>query len=314
MSTKVKSYIFILASFTLFAACAIMSTVSSIGRTSVDLNGYVSIEISGYSGTATAETALDESTLRGGLFNVSVSKRQAEKAGDYEWAAFIDTEDAEGSLVQIIEYGLVLDKTEEISNGDTITLTLSFSEEELKAIKKIFGVGLIFNEETLEVSGLPLREVEESDIERNLDELKDEAKEILLNASSADSESFSFIEWAISGDSLYLVYKETAVTDDETLSCYTWVCFEGACIDEDEVFSYETVSIPSSYVVGDVGFCYGYETISELESAAGISLEAEDEEEEALSEEEYEGYSELWEAFGLDEEDAESLLEEIFGS
>lgn len=109
----------------LILGISILTTLSltGCGKKSIDLNNYVSLVISGADGYATARMEIDSEGLGEALDGVEFAKNttQAEIfASPQEY------------LEVGLETGAVISKTSQITNGDSVSLTIEMDEKTLE--------------------------------------------------------------------------------------------------------------------------------------------------------------------------------------
>jgi len=146
--------------------CCFLFIFSGCGSKSVDLSGFAVISIRGYDGDASASVSVDWGAFENAILSVKEKNSLSSVAKIAE---------LEGSI------SYKLDKTESLSNGDTVTLKVSWDDSVMKKYKLKFTA----SKKALQVMGLDkLTEIDLfADIHIEYDGVAPEAKAILRNAS-----------------------------------------------------------------------------------------------------------------------------------
>ncbi len=134
------------------AAAALAALISGCGRAKVDFNDYLTLECDGYDTVGYADYNFDyERMVNENLqaFGLSENAGEMEEMGVY-------------LLIEDYVSGK-LDKTDELSNGDTVTYEWDVNDERLE---EVFPIKVTHDNKTLEISGL--KEAETFDPFQNL--------------------------------------------------------------------------------------------------------------------------------------------------
>lgn len=121
------------------AVFSIALLVTGCGRTKVDLNDYLTLECEGYDTVGKADFTFDYEKL------IDDNPKAFGLSKDYS------DEDYLGVLLSIDSYiDGDLDKTDSLSNGDTVTFKWDVDEENLN---ELFPISAVYSDKKLEVSG-----------------------------------------------------------------------------------------------------------------------------------------------------------------
>ena len=114
------------------AAIGAAAAFTGCGKQKVDLNSFIKVESEGYDGYGSASYSVDTESLEAAL------------------ASIVDSDSNIQSLENLMSGEL--DKTDSLSNGDTVTFTWSISENQEKNIEDELGIDIVYEslESTIE--------------------------------------------------------------------------------------------------------------------------------------------------------------------
>ena len=139
----------------------LLFTIWSNRTARINLNDYVEVEFSGYDGMGTAQVDFDYDALYADV-KAKAKIKSSEKAAK-DWEELLDEGEAGATAYFICMHPKCeLDKSTELTNGDTVTVSYDFDNEELKEFK----IEFTGEEKTFSVSGL--EEVQEYDPFQNV--------------------------------------------------------------------------------------------------------------------------------------------------
>ena len=128
---KIKKYLLI------FGAALMMLTLTACGSTKIDLDPYISMNCNGCNGKATANIQFDYAS-----FEHEIMSQWKEKEKTFEKLAELTALET--------TFQLEPETTEGVSNGDTITVMLTYNEEKAKEL----GYSFTNTKKTIQVEGL----------------------------------------------------------------------------------------------------------------------------------------------------------------
>lgn len=151
-NTKKMSKPLIIAVAAVVAAVVIIIAATAGGAKTVDLAEYTKIKVDGYNGYATAKVDFEYSDLEEFIFYGSEGKKDIDEMDDEEYETRWERYELLEEALDSIEYEV--NKKEEISNGDNLEVTFTWSEESEKLLKDEFKVKLEAGKVELKVEGL----------------------------------------------------------------------------------------------------------------------------------------------------------------
>ncbi len=116
------------------AAIGAAAAFTGCGKQKVDLNSFIKVESEGYDGYGNASYSVDTESLEAAL------------------ASIVDSDSNIQSLENLMSGEL--DKTESLSNGDTVTFTWSISENQEKNIEDELGIDIVYESLESTIEGL----------------------------------------------------------------------------------------------------------------------------------------------------------------
>ena len=117
------------------AAIGAAAAFTGCGKQKVDLNSFIKVESEGYDGYGNASYSVDTESL------------------ETELASVVDDSDSGIQSLEKLMSG-ELDKTESLSNGDTVTFTWSISENQEKNIEDELGIDIVYESIESTIEGL----------------------------------------------------------------------------------------------------------------------------------------------------------------
>lgn len=178
------------------------------GSKSVDLNKYITVTYNGVDTVGTADAEFDYNAFikdnRSRIKFTKQAKREAQMLG------YKDTDAADLLYQAYIAGYYYIDPSDHLSNGDTVTLSWSFSDEDIQDIKDKVNVDLKYESKDFTVDGLPKAETFDP-----FDGLVvtwtgvDTAGSVELDTSKVPSEAYYF---------QYTVDKDSGLSNGDTVT------------------------------------------------------------------------------------------------
>ncbi|SHH12228.1 hypothetical protein SAMN02745229_00285 [Butyrivibrio fibrisolvens DSM 3071] len=161
------------------AAIGAAAAFTGCGKQKVDLNSFIKVESEGYDGYGNASYSVDTESLEAAL------------------ASIVDSDSNIQSLENLMSGEL--DKTESLSNGDTVTFTWSISENQKKNIEDELGIDIVYESLESTIEGLP-------NYVKTVDEIPQSVLDVMLEKSDkviADMQTDEATEAEYCGKALY---------------------------------------------------------------------------------------------------------------
>ena len=118
-------------------------------KKTINVNDYISVEFTGYDTVGKAEVKVDYDGLAEAVLEAQGKKLKQKDVDDYTWADLLDLLSWENyALVDSVEP--VLDQSEGLSNGDKVTVSITYDE----SAQKDAGVKLKVSDQQFTVEGL----------------------------------------------------------------------------------------------------------------------------------------------------------------